>query len=152
MHHQPVTQPLRDKLREAGFAPPEPVQKPRISRHKNNAQNNSPCKETPMSEETQTQTQAPETNNQPQTDAQPNVPAISDPIMAQVDKVTTALAGRIAGQKPHEVNWHSVAEFGVKTAIVVGGVAATTAAVVFITKAVNGSTPDPELPSPITTS
>jgi hypothetical protein len=149
MHHQPVTQPLRDKLREAGFAPPEPAQKPRNSRHKNNAQgkNNSPCKETPMSE-TQTQT-----NNQSQTDEQHNVPAVPDvpdPIMAQVDKVTTALAGRIAGQKPHEVNWHSVAEFGMKTAIIVGGVAATTAAVVLITKAAN-ATPV-ELPGPVTAS
>ena len=85
-----------------------------------------------MSDQTQTQTQAPETTTNQQ---QPDVPAIPDPVMAQIDKVTEALARRIEGAPQREVDWKGIATFGMKTAIVVGGVAATTAAVVLITRA-----------------
>lgn len=93
--------------------------------------------------ETQTQTANPETTTSNPATQVPNVP---DPIIAQIDKVTEALARRIEGAPKKEVDWKGVAEFGMKTAIVVGGIAAATTAVVLITKAAGSS--DVDLPSP----
>ena len=94
-----------------------------------------------MSEQTQTQTNPETTTSNPA----PQIPNVPDPVMDQVNKVTDALARRIEGAPKKEVDWKGVAEFGMKTAIVVGGIAAATTAVVLITKAASS---DPiELPS-----
>lgn len=134
---QPVTQDLETKLREAGFAPLEPVQKQEEVRHKNYGRNN-PSKETKMSDQVQQQPQ-----QQPQ--PQPQIPEIPDNLGKQFGGLVDALTKKLEAEKqPSRFETGEVLTFAAKAGVAVVAVAAGTAAAVGIARLVGGgSTPDP---------
>lgn len=139
-HHAPITQGLKDKLRDAGFAIPE--QKYREKWHNNSeSKHTTTSKEKTMTQQSQVQQQQPS--------SEPTQP--TDVVTEQVTRLGDALAKRISGERAKEVQWASITEFGIKAAITVAAVAAGTAAVTLIVKA-SGVSPTPELPSPVSSS
>lgn len=140
---QPLTQGLEQKLREAGFAPPESMQKQGSVRHNNHGRNN-PSKETKM-ENNQQQQQVQPPQPQPQI---PQIPDIPDNLGEHFGGLMDALKKKLEAEKqPSQFETGEVLTFAAKAGVAVVAVAAGTAVVVGIARLIGGDS-TPELPTP----